>query len=269
MGMNAGPSRADLGPLLETHSLRRGLRQRLGALAVVGAVGALAAFAYGLYRWYFAFSRYGPAVVWRWSGPAFLTALALGALGGLGVALLLRTRRIRVKVHESGLAIERGARLQIVPWERVRGIYTAAFRDALPWPSRRSMAELTLTVDQLRLDGSEGEQRIRLTRTIDGLDALAETVKKRVYPGLLAEYSRAFNEGQALQFGPVVVAPEGLRLNGRVYPWAQVGRAELARGRLVLQPDEADKGRRVRLAARRVPNVEVLLQFLEQVGQHR
>lgn len=267
--MSTGLTRADLGPVVEEHGLRPGLRLRYAALAVVGAAASFVALAYGLFRWYYAYSRYGPAVVWRWSGPALLTAVGMAAVGTLGLILLLRTRRIRVSIHESGLVIERGSSLVVLPWVRVRGIYTAAYRDTLPWPSRRAMAELALAVDRLRSDGSVTDERIRLTRRIEALDALAEAIKKRIYPSLLAEYSRAFNEGQALAFGPVVLAPEGLRLNGRVHPWQEIGQAALARGRLILQPAEAARGRRLQLAAHRVPNVEVLLQLLEQVGQHR
>ncbi len=267
--MSAGLTRADLGPLVEEHGLRRGLRLRFAGLAILGAAASLVALAYGLLRWYYAYSRYGPAVVWRWSGPSLLTAVAMAGLAVLGLVLLLGTRRIRVSVHESGLVLERGSGLLVLPWVRVRGIYTAAYRDALPWPSHRAMTGLTLAVDRLRPDGSVGEERIRLTRRVEALDALAEAIKARIYPSLLAEYSGAFNEGQALAFGPVVVAPEGLRLNGRVHPWPEVGQAALDRGRLVLQRAENTKGRDMRVPAHRVPNVEVLLQLLEQVGQRR
>ncbi len=267
--VGGGLSRDDLGPVLEEHGLRRGLRLRFGALAALGAATSFVALAYGLFRWYYAYSRYGPAVVWRWSGPALVTAAGLAAVGGLGLILFLRTRRIRVLVHTSGLVIERGASLLVLPWARVRGIYTAAYRDALPWPARRAMTDLTLAVDHLRPDGSVSSERIHLTRRVEGLDVLAQAIKRQVYPALLAEYSGAFNEGQAVAFGPVALAPEGLRMNGRTHAWPEVGPTSLERGRLVVQPADASKGRRMQVAAHRVPNVEVLLQLLEQVGQRR
>ncbi|HLF81938.1 MAG TPA: hypothetical protein VI410_09235, partial [Anaerolineales bacterium] len=63
----APTARPSLGQPLHEHRAQVGLRRMNGWMAAVGMLGGGLASVVGIVRWGFAYSNYGPAVVWRWS----------------------------------------------------------------------------------------------------------------------------------------------------------------------------------------------------------
>jgi hypothetical protein len=255
-----------LGPMIQEHRLRRSVRRVQRGLAIVGFSGAAVALAVGVARWYFAYSTYGPAVVWRWSMPAFGLSLAFLTLGSVGLVLLWRTPPVRVCVHQGGLLVQRLGRTAAIPWTQIHQVHTAAYRDPLPWPSKRHLSRLTLGLGPQEGRPNDGIPRIRFTGALAGLDSLAQAVKTAVYPALLSEYTLAFNEHRPLAFGPIALHMQGLRHGDRLIDWRELQDVRLEGGQLKLLIQSAGQQSTLRLPAHQVPNVEVFLQLLQHVG---
>ncbi len=224
-------------------------------------LAALVLISIGVYRWYFAFSRYGPAVVWRWSAPALLIGGGLGLLAIFSGALAWRRRPPTIRVHRRGLSLVRGSSLERVEWRDVRRIHTNAVRYGLPLLPLSREAEVTLEL----LDG----RRIRLPHTLDGFLELVETVKRHVYPGLLTEYTAAFNQGRPLAFGPIVLTAQGVQQGKQVLPWQSISQATLIDGRLTVEAAMGGRPERLKIPVHLIPNVDLCVQLIQKLGKPR
>lgn len=268
--MTARPSPEQFGPLVSEHRPRTEIARGYLALAALCLVGAAAAAGIGLVRWYLAYSHYGPALVWRWSTPAFLTA---GALGGVVLAAVVAAGRVRglaVLVHENGLVLLRGRRGTWIPWNQVLSVRTSSIRYGPPGFARRREADLVLQYDKTPSGNPHTQpdsRSIRLPHTLAELENLGAAVKQRVYPLLLEAYSEAFNRGSPVVFGRLHLTADGLRVRKRMIPWKSLGEASLARGDLLIRPAPSADASAVRVPAHRVPNVELCLQLIQYLSQ--
>ena len=256
----AGNVEARLGPIEQVHRVRRGLRrgQLYGALTMFSMsviAGCVAA-----YRGALAYTEYGPLLVGRWVTPPLILALVLAVVGfGLGVRAW-RTWRKRVRLHANGLALVRGRRGRAMAWPDVRALWSHAVRTGLPGltSSRRL---------RLELEARDG-RRLKIDDTLEEFEGLAQAVKARVYPLLLADYTRSFNEHQVLPFGPLRLGPEGLEDGPRPpFAWTEVRGAQLADGRLKVQTSRAGRQATLTYPAHRIPNVELCAQLIQEIGQ--
>jgi hypothetical protein len=248
-----------LGQLINVYrpSHRRRVLAWVGLAASLGA-GIISASAGG-YRWYLATTQYGPAVVGRWSTPWFIAAAAFAGLGLTIAILLWRSRRLEVGLYGAGLTYQRGRRRLMVPWQDIQRLHASAVRYGifgLIWGGEM----------QVRLD-LKGGQQVRLTRTLADLPDLVEKIKRNIYPHLLANYTRAFNQGQALEFGPLTLNGDGVARSGRLLPWVDLASADLDRGVLRLTPAQGASARRMRIPAHQIPNFDVCLQLIQNLGQ--
>ncbi len=251
---------AALGPLLSEHAARRTRRRAaLGGLAILGLLGALAGLGVAYWRWAFAFSHFGPAVVWRWAAPWAWGAAAAGLLGLLALAGLLRTGSMRVCAHRAGLMVVRGRRRRVVHWSEVQAIRTRALRYSLPalLGRRRTELELALT------DGS----RLNFGGELSEFDKLVEHAKQYVYPRLLTECIRALQAGQTLRFGPLTIDPKGMRYRRRRLSWDELDEAIVKDGHLNILPQSQKTARPWRMPVHRIPNVEVCAQLIQHYGR--
>ncbi len=248
-----------LGQLINVYrpSRRRGIVMwtALGAGLAGSAISALA----GSYRWYLASTQYGPAVVAKWSTPWFITAGGFGAFCLLILVFLWRGRRLEVGLYGAGIVYQLGKKRISVPWQDIYRLHASAVRYGifgLIWGGDM----------EVRLD-IRGGQQIRLTRTIANLSDLVEKIKRNIYPFLLAGYTRAFNQGQALEFGPLTLNGEGIMRSGKLLPWSELASADLERGLLQLTPVKGGTGRKMKLPAHKIPNLDVCLQLIQNLGQ--
>lgn len=246
---------SDLGKAVIEHRARRPERLLNLALTAVGLGFGGAFLAIGMVRWKFALSNYGPAVVWRWSGAWLVIGAALLLLGLAGGLWLLRWGRLSVTVHDGGLQIKRGKRARQLPWKEIETVQVSGVRYRLIWGSRSVLKLHT-----------EDDRTLRLPDTLAGLNQLAATVKRNVYPRLLTEYARSLRDGQPLPFGPLVVAPEGVQFGRRKLHWGEVSTAQLRDGKITITPTKQHGGP-LRVDARKVPNPEICLQLLQHHAQ--
>ena len=247
------------GPLIDVYgpSLRR--RSVRLALLGVGLLASLVAFGVGGYRWYLAYTHYGPAVVWPWSLPWFSAGALFALLTLVVLIMLLAHRRLEVRLYQGGLVYQgRGPQIALA-WNQVRQIRASAVRYGifgLIWGGEMD----------IWLEGS-GERRLHLTRAFSNLPELVDSIKQKVYPLLLASYTRAFNRGGTLAFGPLEMNGQGLTKGSQKMAWGELESAVLDRGVLTLQPVRSSRARRIRLPAHQVPNVDICLQLIQNLGQ--
>ena len=223
------------------------------ALAVLAAL-----FAAG--RALFAYQTYGPLAVDRWSSPPLMAAGGF-LLAGVLLLLLGRSRGgTIVRQHVRGLVLQRGRKGSAVPWDEIREIHTRAVRYGLgrrPWGRQGELILVTR-------DG----RRFRLDQSLSDYDELAETIKRNVYSALLDAYTRAFNHGQSLPFGPLALTPEGIQNGRKTLRWQDVATVRLERGWLEAAPSERRAGPRLRFPARSIPNVDLCLQLIQELTPH-
>jgi len=232
---------------------RMGVVNALLAAAIVTTGSALAAVAFSLWAWYFAMSTYGPAAVRRWTSPWLIAAPVLGIIGILCLVRVWRLTRIWVEAFAEGIRVHRGRRTDWIAWADVREIRT--------WPARHPAAAFSAL--ELRLNGG---RRSRFTRSLAELEGLVRQVKQGAYPHLQEWYRSRFNRGEELDFGPLRLTPEGVQAGRKSIQWGHVQAVEVHGGQLGITSDEP-AGARLRVAAARVPNVDVCVQIIRLLGQ--
>ena len=255
--VNTNQVHHNLGPLLREHRLRRELAILYPALAILGMSGTAIACVWTAWRWLFAYNNYGSAAIWRWTTPALVTVLGFASLSILGLLLTWRSRGFRISLHTSGMVYRRGRRKETLLWEQIQRVHTAAVSygfSSLAWGAQTT----------LKLHTNDGRQ-FHLTHALTDMNDLAETIKRQVYPGLLDAYRHKFNQGDPLSFGPLSLTETGVQRDDQMLKWDHLGRVSLGRGSLLLEPSDHNKGKRIRIPAHRVPNVEICTQLIEHL----
>ena len=254
MGFNAEDR---LGPVIQEHQPKHGSYRAYARVGWVIVGIALAAGLLAVGQGLFAYQTYGPLAVERWASPAATAAVAL-ALIGLGFLLVGRRRaRMMVRQHARGLVVERGRRGSSIPWDEIKHVHTSSVRygpTGLPWGRQ----------DELVLVTRDG-RRYRLNQALTDFDELVAAVKQGAYPTLLDAYTRAFNHGQSLPFGPLEIRAEGIHNGRKTLRWSDVGEARLEQGWLVVGPADRRAGPHLRYPARAVPNVDLCLQLIQEL----
>lgn len=240
------------------YRLRPVLRWLQGIAILVGLVGTSVSFSIGIWRWYLAYTQYGPAVVWRWSAPWIAAGLGLSPALVLGLLSWLRTRGTILAINPSGIVFRRGGSHQQLPWPEIQALTVSGPWTGLPLLSTRGQpAALTIRASE--------DRRIQLTRELERFDVLVKEIKSRVYPRLQRAYAGTFNDGGSLHFGPLQVHSGGLQVGRRRLTWDKVASADLREGTLEIRSKPASKQAGFRLPAASIPNVDLCLQLIQGV----
>lgn len=216
---------------------------------------SLGLLGYGLWRLYLGYAYYGAAAAQTWGKPWLLAAAA--SLLPLGLLLLreIRQRRGAVVLHENGLRLP--SRQPPLPWPHLTGIASETTRYTL-------LGRPLHTRQRAWLYPATGRP-IPLPPHLQNLPDLVARTKARLYPQLHPALRASLHRGEWLYFGPVRLHRAALAAGKREYPWARVQNVSLARGQLQidLQPHGLQP-RRARIPAARIPNVELLLQLIDE-----
>jgi hypothetical protein len=247
----------ELGNALMLHKARRRERRLYLIMAIIGLVGGGGFLAIGFYRWAFALSNYGPAVVWRWSAAWLAVGLLLFVIGVVGAGWLIRWNWLAVTSYDNGLQIQRRNHISTVTWGEVQAVLVSGVTYGvlgLIWGSRSN----------LRLEIAGG-RKLKFSDTLAGLAQLITIIKRHVYPRLLNEYTQHLRNGQPVAFGPLQVRPEGVAKGQRRFGWAEVASAELKDGKILLKTNQ--RGAPIRVRANSVPNAEICLQLIQHYAK--
>jgi hypothetical protein len=223
----------------------------------LGLIGAIAAFAWAIFRWYFAYHHFGPAVVGRWTAPALILALVLAAISAIGLILYLSARSYRVITNEINLLITKRDNTVSIPWEEIEFVRSSSIRYGvakLEWGNRST----------LWIHTSKG-QVFRFVNNLIDFNSLAEIVKSKLYPRYLAHYRQHLNQGQSIDFGPVQLTPSGIVFGRKKCHWSELVGVSLARGRLTLTVNRGPRMKSYSIPARKIPNADVCAQLIQNI----
>jgi hypothetical protein len=221
----------------------------------------LIAAIWGVYRWRYAYQKFGPAVVWRWATPAIVATAILAFIGVASLITLLRLRAISVSTFRFGMIFQRGQNHRYILWRQIRLTYTTAFSYGLSSYGWRSRQELLLVL----LDGS----KLRLENSLADIEELADTIKVHVYPDLLVEYTDAFLDGRSLPFDPLRITGEGIVKGRQKIAWKDFAEVKFTRGKLHILPEDQNRERHIMVPAHTIPNVEICAQLIERIGRQQ
>ncbi len=242
---------------LSEHELRKGLRILYIVVTVLGSSGLIAASGFALWAWYFAYRHYGPALVTRWSLPAFGIGLASTILAFFGLGLILRNLNLQVRVYLSGITFRRGRQRKMIPWDGIQQIQTSSVRYGLPGLSWGMRTTLTLSLT----DG----YKIRISDAITNLPGLIKTIKSNVYPRLLSTCRQELNEGQALDFGPISLTPQGVQKAPVLLRWDQIQELTLERGVLRIAGRDTGRDAQIRVPTHHIPNIDLCVSCIREI----
>ena len=234
---------------------RRYVRVYTG-VAVMAGLLAVIAIIWGIWNWFYAFSHYGPIVVWKWSAGPLWVGFVLGIIALVSALVSIHARRHLVVVHSAGVDDNRWWRRCHLKWEEVVGIRTNSEQFGLSGVAFSRRATVWLVPIRGR--------SVRFSTALEGLEDFTEMIKSYLYPGLLVQYRDSLGQDQILEFGPVQITKREIVIAGTHIQWDQVVRVELEKGRLTIY--SGDEGRtKHSVAAKKVLNVDLVLQLIQNM----
>jgi hypothetical protein len=243
--------------ILSQHKLKRNVKRRVFLLLTFSLLTVLGALLWSVYRWYFAFTRFGPAVVWRWSGPAIgisFLALLLALYAGL---FLLRYRRRYMYTTSDGLWFVTGDTRRSIRWPQIASIQNTASKYIWSQPDSGPHMRILLTT-------IEGET-IRIPSFLTAIDEANQIIKANIYPLAMNRYREMMNSGQPLEFGPLQLTSNGVMYRNRMEPWQHFREVRMERGQIMIEFAHPSGNKRISFSARRVPNIDLCVQLLRNI----
>lgn len=274
--MKPAPTDPQTGPFIARYRTRPLRWVEVLRLASLGAAAALAPYLYGAYLYRSSLPRYGRVAAELWSRPWLALSLLALALFALLVIVRLAAARRSIELFQKGLQLKLG-KPRFLPWSQLAGISTEV--SAVGWNTAsderlRYRARLHPTTGSPILLGEQTEK----------LPELLSQIKAHLYPRLLPALRDEFHNGRWLHFGEIAISSEGFRLGANhrrrlELGWAEIRRMQVQRGQLTIEyvpmgktagaPRSANANnhtdpRQRRLEAGEIPNLELLLQLIQQ-----
>lgn len=241
-------------------------------LAGLGAAAVLGPLLYGMELYSQNLPRYGAVAANLWSQPwLWLSLAALVVFLLLGIVRLAASRRW-VDLYQKGLRIKPG-KPAFLPWSQVAGVSTeiSGARKLSGGERLRYRAALHPTTGR----------PIHLDEGLENLPELLSQIKAHLYPRLLPALKEEFHTGRWVHFGELAISSQGLRLgadqrNWLDITWPEIKGVQVQNGRLTIEYGQpAAKGavqaganhtslRQRWFEAGRIPNIELLLQLIQQ-----
>jgi hypothetical protein len=243
----------------QQHRILRAVRYARAGVAILGLVVALISAGVGVWRWYFAFMNFGPAVLMRVSMPAFIVSAVAALTAITGLVTWLHARSQAVSTNKSMLRIHGMWRTLDIPWSKIIGIRTASVRYGISKRGLHLRSWLHLRLDEGR--------RFRITDRYERYEELIHAIKTRVYPRVLESYRAEFNAGNALDFGELVLEAAGLKFRRTPVPWGSIQESHLDRGELRILYNQDGRERKLRIPSHRLVNVELCYQLIQQLSK--
>jgi len=252
--MEPQPAQAGSRPT-EFQIRRRVLHVYIG-LGILSFLLTFIAIGLGIWNWYFAYSHYGPVVVWKWSTGPLWIGLILAFLGSVWFLAAYHTRKYRVIIHESGIVDNRWLQKCKLSWGDIEGIRTSSEKYGLPGIILGKRTIIWVVPNQ--------GKKIRFPSALDRLDAFVDMIKSHIYQGLLERYRAALQQEQSLDFGPLKLTTQEIVLSRIKIPWEQVRGVSLERGRLIIRSG-VDGSMETKISAKKILNVDLVVQLIQKM----
>ncbi len=243
--------------VLSQHQLKGEVERRVILLLIASILIMTAALLWSVYRWYFAFARFGPAVVWRWSGPAIGITFLAFILAIFSGVFLIRNRKRIIYTTADGVWLINGGNRRALQWPEIESIRSSA---------ARYLFSGSAGDPQLRIWLRTAEQEvIHLPSFLTHLSSGQRVIKQHIYPLAMDRYREMMKSGRALRFGPIELSQRGIVHRNRTEPWQNFRQVHLESGRLQIEFQGSKGSRKLSIPARRVPNVDLCVQLLRNI----
>jgi hypothetical protein len=243
---------------LQTYRIRNTILIRYLCLTLLGLVGMVVTIIIGVWRWWYVMTHFGPAVLWRWLHPILWIAIGLGVLGGTGLYLLLHTSQQEIQLSPMGITWKKRRKLSVFCWEDIEKIYITSVQYGILDFAWASKTEVLLQLQE--------KKRLKISQTFEDIEKLVDTIKHYIYPLMFEKFRKAFNQGEPVQFGPVVLTSQGVLNGQKAFRWQDIGKIELQKGRLELHAIEETGASKFSFPAHKIPNIDLCLQILHHFG---
>lgn len=233
---------------------------------VLGAAGIVSPAMYGFQRYQYAFSNFGPVAAQHWSRIWFLLATLAGIVFILLLILRARRSRLIAVVYRRGLLLKTGfGTARTLTWRQIAGIAASTTHEhffGIPLGIHQSVILYPVLGRPIRLPGD-----------LERLPELAARIKASLYRRLAPDLRIAFEAGQWLFFGPVAIQKNALQLQRpwlfghgkQVFPWKQIDQITIQEGFLIIKwADSPSRRKFSRILVSQIPNVELLVQIIQQ-----
>ncbi len=239
-------------PLLSPRS-----RRLLWTSFALGLVGMLTGLVIALVRWNFAYSHYGPAVVWQWAATPSYAALLCAIVSFVALFNFLRRRQQVAVAHLEGLTLQLRRKRVHYPWQQLCDLSLNVVHYGLPFWKWSSQFTATLSTNS--------NQKLTFRGSAQALDAFSNTIKHYLYPLRLQDYRQTLERDETIAFGPLQCAKDGLTYRNELYRWDSVRAASLQSGQLVISVQSATGPKSVRIPAKRIPNPDLCAQLINRI----
>jgi hypothetical protein len=261
-----------LGPLISVYASSSFKSGHITALALAGIIPSAGLLAYGIERFYFGYTHFGPAAGIAWSKLWLLSAPL-----PFGLMLLILTRFLwlggrRIYLFENGIELRRFMpyATQSLVWDEIRGLATGMDRpkhaDA---QSTRHHAVLHLNSGRkINLHGSQHKRG--KPGDIWELPDLLQRLRGNLSACLEPRLKSDFVAGRWVSFGAVSIHRHGLRIQNGVsrqltISWNNIKRVAIRTGCLVVESKkDGALPHDIRVPISRIQNLELLLHMVEQ-----
>jgi hypothetical protein len=247
-----------LGVPVAVYSVKKSSRWGMFVIMLLLCTGSGVALLWGAYNAYTRYLRYGPAIVvssltvpWIVAGVLFFVALMLAW------SVFNNWKKAAV-VYQNGLAYRDRKGMRAWRWDEFGSMTSAVTK-------HYTNGIYTGTTHTYTLTKRNGES-FKLNDTITEVEKLANEIRQHIFPLLYDLYAQAYNQGQALIFGPVKLSKaEGIRIGKKVYAWNEIEQVAIQKGILSVKKKGGRWFSGANAAAASIPNLEVLLSIIDQV----
>jgi hypothetical protein len=109
------------------------------------------------------------------------------------------------------------------------------------------------------IDLDTGERKVLTTHNTAHVESVGEHVIQKVMPRIFEECAKAFDRGEEVEFGPVVIGRDlGIKCREKVFPWEEIGTIDVGEGQFICARAGGGWGSRVSIAIGDIPNFEAL-----------
>jgi hypothetical protein len=229
-----------------------------------GLLGVLTPLGYAFWTYNDALAKYGPVAAESWSQPWYQLAIIALLLFSILVLIRLIIARRKVTIFKNGIRLEIfPSRKKSLRWSDISGVAIAVSQEKFPL--------LHVKTNHLATLYPNVGKSIRLNSSFENLPEMVSRIKAGLYPRLLPNLKTLFQKNQWLYFGPLSIQRQGIRYHRSrrdhqpawAFPWSQIDHLTIQSGFLVLEI-KGKPARKKRIPTSQIPNVELLIQIVQQ-----
>jgi hypothetical protein len=215
---------------------------------------AVAMLAFGIWRYYYGYSNFGPVAAVEWSISWYFLAFIIAFLALLVLLLRLRVSWRRISIYENGIFVRYSPfKKQMISWSNIKGIASSTIREHFFGNHHRDHHKAILI--------NKDAPPIKIDHKVEKNTELIGNIKEMLYPKLLPKLKKDLQTGNSLSFGKVKINQKGIKLKRRFIAWEHISSIYLKSGFLVVELHPTGEQR---LPIMDIYNLELLLHFINE-----